>query len=66
VSVFDQALEWQARADHARNLAERLTDPGAKRALLQAAKGYDYLASAAAIRTKKPDFASGSISDLSE
>jgi hypothetical protein len=33
---------------------------------LQAAKGYDYLASAAAIRTKKPDFASGSISDLSE
>ena len=37
--AFNEALEWQDRADHARRVAGQLTDPVAKQAMLQAAKG---------------------------
>jgi hypothetical protein len=50
MSVFNEALEWRDRAEQARQVAGRLVDPGAKRALLQAAKGYEHLARAAADR----------------
>jgi hypothetical protein len=41
----------------------QLTDPGAKQAMLQAAKGYEHLARTAAARAWKRDIASGSSSD---
>jgi hypothetical protein len=50
MSVFKEALEWERRAEQAREVAGQLTDPGAKRAMLQAAKGYEYLARTAAER----------------
>ena len=63
--VFNEALEWRDRAEQARQLAGQLTDPGAKRAMLQAAKGYEHLARTTADRagTQKRDFAPGSPSD---
>jgi hypothetical protein len=57
--VFDQALEWQDRAEQAREVAVQFTDPGAKQAMLQAAKGYEHLARTAAKRAQKRDFARG-------
>jgi hypothetical protein len=63
MSVFDEALEWQGHADQARQVAAQLTDPGAKQAMLQAAKGYEYLARATAARAQKRDFASESPSE---
>jgi hypothetical protein len=66
MSAFDGALEWQDRADHARRAAGQLTDPVAKQAMLQAAKGYEHLArAAAAARKQQHDFVIGTPSDLS-
>jgi len=50
MSFFNETLEWQDRAQQAREVVARLTDPAARQAMLQAAKGYEYLARAAAQR----------------
>ena len=64
MSAFDGALEWQDRADHARRAAGQLTDPVAKQAMLQAAKGYEHLARAAvAVRDREHDVVIGSPSE---
>ena len=57
--VFNKALEWQDRAEQARQAAGKLTDSGARQAMLQAAKGYEQLARTAAARAQKRDFALG-------
>ena len=44
---LDEALEWFDRADQAREVAGQLTDPGAKRAVLDLADSFDRLARAA-------------------
>ena len=49
--------------DQARRAVGQLTEPAAKQAMLQAAKGYKYLARAAVTRTQKLDFALGTPSD---
>ena len=54
MSVFNEALEWRDRAEQARQAARQLADPGAKQAMLQAAKGYELLARAAGDRAKAP------------
>jgi len=47
-SLIDEAWEWLDRAEQAREVAEGLTDPGAKEAVLQLAESFDRLARAAA------------------
>ena len=49
-SLVDEAGDWLDRAEQAREVAGQLSDPGAKRAMLQAAKGDEHLARAAADR----------------
>jgi|SRR5215469_11730838 len=49
-SRLHEALDWLYRGEQARELAEQLTDPGAKRAVLGAANIFDRLARAAASR----------------
>jgi hypothetical protein len=41
-SLVDDAWDWLDRAEQAREVAGQLTDPDAKRAMLQAAKGYEH------------------------
>jgi len=43
-----EALEWVNRAEGAREVAGQLTDPGAKKAVLELAENFDRLARAAA------------------
>jgi hypothetical protein len=50
-SVFNDALEWLDRAEQAREVAGQLTDPTARRAVLQLAENYERLARAAAAPT---------------
>jgi hypothetical protein len=47
-SILNDALEWLDRADQAREVAGQLTDPGARRAVLELAQSFDRLARAAA------------------
>ena len=47
-SILNEALEWLDRAEQAREVAGQLTDPGAKRAVLELADSFDRLARAAA------------------
>jgi hypothetical protein len=47
-SLLHEALEWLDRAEQAREVASQLTDPGAKRAVLDLADSFDRLARAAA------------------
>ena len=47
-SLLQEALEWLDRAEQAREVAEQLTDPWAKKALLELAESFDRLARAAA------------------
>ena len=47
-SMLNEALEWLDRADQAREVAGQLTDPGARRAVLEFAESFDRLARAAA------------------
>ena len=47
-SVLNEALEWLDRAEQAREVAGQLTDPGARRAVLELAQSFDRLARAAA------------------
>jgi len=46
-SLLDEALEWLDPAEQAREVAGQLTDPGARRAVLELADGVDRLARAA-------------------
>ena len=46
-SLLNEALEWFARADQAREVAGQLTDPGARNAVLQLAGSFDRLGQAA-------------------
>ncbi|HYZ41225.1 MAG TPA: hypothetical protein VE687_11460 [Stellaceae bacterium] len=47
-SLLNEALEWLDRAEQAREVAGQLTDPTAKRAVLDLADSFDRLARAAA------------------
>jgi len=46
---FKEALEWLDRAEQAREVAWQLTDPGARRAVLELAENFDRLARGGAI-----------------
>ena len=48
LSMLKEALEWLNRAQQAREVAGQLTDPGAKKAVLELAENFDRLARAAA------------------
>ena len=47
-SILKEALEWLNRAEQAREVAEQLTDPSARKAVLELAESFDRLARAAA------------------
>jgi hypothetical protein len=47
-SILNEAWEWLDRAEQAREVAGRLTDPGAGKAVLELAQSFDRLARAAA------------------
>ena len=47
-SFLNEALQWLDRADQAREVAWQLTDPDARRAVLELADSFDQLARAAA------------------
>ena len=44
---LDEALEWFVRADQAREVAEQLSDPDARNAVMQLAENFDRLGQAA-------------------
>jgi hypothetical protein len=46
--MVKEALEWLNRAEQAREVAGQLTDPGARKAVLERAESFDRLARAAA------------------
>jgi len=48
LSLLQEALEWLDRAEQAREVAGQLTDPVARRAVLELADSFDRLARAAA------------------
>ena len=48
LSMLKEALEWLNRAEQAREGAGQLTDPGARKAVLELAESFDRLARAAA------------------
>ena len=50
-TILNEALEWLDRAEQAREVAGQLTDPGARRAVLELAENFDRLARAAAAPT---------------
>ena len=50
-SMLNEAVEWLDRAEQAREVAGQLTDPGARRAVLDLAQSFDRLARAAAAPT---------------
>jgi hypothetical protein len=47
-SILKEALEWLNRAEQAREVAGQLTDPSARKAVLELAESLDRLARAAA------------------
>jgi hypothetical protein len=47
-SILKEALEWLNRAEQTREVAGQLTDPGARKAVLELAESFDRLARAAA------------------
>ena len=47
-SILNESLEWLDRAEQAREGAGQLTDPGARKAVLELAQSFDRLARAAA------------------
>ena len=49
-SPSEDALLWLNRAEEARIVADQLTDPAAKNAVMQVVQGYERLALAAAAR----------------
>ena len=48
LSLLQEALEWLDRAEQAREVVGQLSDPGARRAVLELADSFDRLARAAA------------------
>ena len=50
-SILNEAWEWLDRAEQAREVAGQLTDPGARKAVLELADSFDRLARAAAAPT---------------
>ena len=48
LSMLKETLEWLDRAEQAREVAGQLSDPGARRAVLELAESFDRLARAAA------------------
>ena len=46
-SILNEAFEWLYRAEQAREVAGQLTDPGARKAVLELAESFDRLARAA-------------------
>ena len=50
-SILIEALEWLDRAEQAREVAGQLTDPSARKAVLELAQNFDRLARAAAAPT---------------
>ena len=54
-SILNEALEWLDRAEQAREVAGQLTDPGARKAVLELAESFDRLARAAAAPTAAPE-----------
>jgi hypothetical protein len=48
LSMLKEAWEWFDRAEQAREVAGQLTDPGAKKAVLELAENFDRLARTAA------------------
>jgi hypothetical protein len=55
MAISNEALEWLDRAEQAREVAGQLTDPGARKAVLQVADTFDRLARAAVARTAARD-----------
>jgi hypothetical protein len=53
LELLNDAKHWQDRAEEARMHAEQLTDPEAKRMMLDIAKSYDKLAARAEERRAK-------------
>ena len=49
LSMLKEVLEWLNRAKEAREVARQLTDPGARKAVLELAENFDRLTRAAAI-----------------
>jgi hypothetical protein len=47
-SILNEALEWLDRAEQAREVAGQLSDPDARKAVLELANSFDRLARAAA------------------
>ena len=47
-SILNEAVEWLDRAEQAREGAGQLTDPSARKAVLELAESFDRLAQAAA------------------
>jgi hypothetical protein len=47
-SILNEVSEWLDRAEQAREVAGLLTDPGARKAVLELAESFDRLARAAA------------------
>jgi hypothetical protein len=47
-SLLSEAFEWLDRAEQAREVAGQLTDPGARKAVLELAESFDHLTRAAA------------------
>ena len=50
-SISNEVFQWLDRAEQAREVAGQLTDPGARRAVLELAESFDRLARAAAAPT---------------
>jgi hypothetical protein len=50
-SIANEAWEWLDRAEQAHEVAGQLTDPGARRAVLELAESFNRLARAAAAPT---------------
>jgi hypothetical protein len=48
LSMLKEALEWLNRAEQAWEVAGQLTDPGARKSVLELAESFDRLARAAA------------------
>jgi hypothetical protein len=64
-SFLNDVWEWLYHAEKARKAAERLTDPDAKKAMLELGRYYDWLARdvIAGARAEQGDFAMGARSD---
>jgi len=53
LSILDNAEHWLTRAEEARSIADKLSDPESKRTILRIADDYDRLAEHAQRRAEK-------------